>query len=480
MHTHIHTHTHTHTPQLDLTGYEEGSEEPQGVSTSSPKKCSKANSESENSNSKNGAHNTNDSDSSATPKSHADTQEGHAHATSASEACGNGRQMDEDLSRVIRDKEGRVIYKLHSVLVHYGDIHGGHYYSYVRPDCESDWFKFNDDRVSKASAAEAINANFGYSQEENQFLPAMRRQESLQKRLSNAYMLVYVRASYIPELLAPLREQDIPVHLRERFEREDYDVKQAPFKMRVCLVTDQTLAKHHDADFVTFEQGTYLSVLKQDTVSKLKDIIFETTGCPVKRQRLWTFSKRDNQTERIESPLGPEQDDISILKCVRYAKEKNPVLKVYMQELSIAESSCDGSVGGCQYDADKEVLVSLKFFNPRKQELKYLGSMIMPNDTLIGDIVGVVEMRLKKRRLLVYEEVTPNRIEEPQPDQTLEKANIGTVCMHACMVVVHIGTVCMRVCMVVVHIGTACMRVCMSGYCVHACVYACMCWSKTP
>jgi ubiquitin carboxyl-terminal hydrolase 7 len=31
-----------------------------------------------------------------------------------------------------------MVYKLHSVLVHSGDMHGGHYFSFVRPGCEGD------------------------------------------------------------------------------------------------------------------------------------------------------------------------------------------------------------------------------------------------------------------------------------------------------------------------------------------------------
>ena len=55
-------------------------------------------------------------------------------------------------------------YLLHSVLVHAGDVNGGHYYAYIRPEisnfwktCESEeldmrhgpWFKFDDDMVLK-------------------------------------------------------------------------------------------------------------------------------------------------------------------------------------------------------------------------------------------------------------------------------------------------------------------------------------------
>jgi hypothetical protein len=41
----------------------------------------------------------------------------------------------------------RNVYKLHSVLVHSGGVHGGHYYAYVRPDGKQ-WLKFDDTAVT--------------------------------------------------------------------------------------------------------------------------------------------------------------------------------------------------------------------------------------------------------------------------------------------------------------------------------------------
>ena len=40
----------------------------------------------------------------------------------------------------------RNLYKLHSVLVHSGGVHGGHYYAYIQPDRKR-WLKFDDERV---------------------------------------------------------------------------------------------------------------------------------------------------------------------------------------------------------------------------------------------------------------------------------------------------------------------------------------------
>ena len=51
-------------------------------------------------------------------------------------------------------------YVLHSVLVHSGDVHGGHYYVYIRPSGESSggqWSKFDDEMVTNVTEDEACH-----------------------------------------------------------------------------------------------------------------------------------------------------------------------------------------------------------------------------------------------------------------------------------------------------------------------------------
>ncbi|GMF19456.1 unnamed protein product [Phytophthora lilii] len=59
----------------------------------------------------------------------------------------------------------RYTYHLHSVLVHSGDVHGGHYYVFIRPGkhiaTSSDWFRFDDDQITRVDEQVAIEGNFG-------------------------------------------------------------------------------------------------------------------------------------------------------------------------------------------------------------------------------------------------------------------------------------------------------------------------------
>jgi ubiquitin carboxyl-terminal hydrolase 7 len=54
----------------------------------------------------------------------------------------------------------RNLYKLHSVLVHSGGVHGGHYYAYIRPDGKT-WLKFDDTAVTIEDGSNALDEQFG-------------------------------------------------------------------------------------------------------------------------------------------------------------------------------------------------------------------------------------------------------------------------------------------------------------------------------
>lgn len=94
------------------------------------------------------------------------------------------------------------LYDLHGVLVHYGDSHGGHYWSFIKPEAKGDWLKFDDDKVTRAHLREVMDESFGGDPK--------RRGGS---RFSNAYMLVYIRRGDSEWVLDPVRDEDVPEHI---------------------------------------------------------------------------------------------------------------------------------------------------------------------------------------------------------------------------------------------------------------------------
>ncbi|VDN51807.1 unnamed protein product [Dracunculus medinensis] len=128
------------------------------------------------------------------------------------------------------DNKGKNEFLLHAVLVHSGDFHGGHYVVFINTNMNglAKWCKFDDDVVSRSSIRDAIDSNYGGDDPE---LPG--------KSFTNAYMLVYIKRTCINEVLCPVTEEDIPRHLRLRFEEEKTaDAKKKKEKMEAHLFTE--------------------------------------------------------------------------------------------------------------------------------------------------------------------------------------------------------------------------------------------------
>ena len=70
------------------------------------------------------------------------------------------------------------------------------------------WFKFDDENVYEVQEEEAIDFNFGRGH--------------LNAGFSSAYMLLYIRADAIDEMMAPINSNDIPVTLVRRLSQEHY------------------------------------------------------------------------------------------------------------------------------------------------------------------------------------------------------------------------------------------------------------------
>ena len=92
-------------------------------------------------------------------------------------------------------------------------MHGGHYFALIKPDRETRWLKFDDDRVTPVTDREVLEENYGGEALNGLVTPAQRNQVRSMKRFTNAYMLVYIRESAIDDVLAPFKEEDTPAHL---------------------------------------------------------------------------------------------------------------------------------------------------------------------------------------------------------------------------------------------------------------------------
>ncbi|KAG6437546.1 hypothetical protein SASPL_102465 [Salvia splendens] len=118
------------------------------------------------------------------------------------------------------------LYTLHSVLVHSGGVHGGHYYAYIRPTLSDQWFKFDDERVTKEDMKRALEEQYGGEEELPQTNPGFNNSPFKFTKYSNAYMLVYIRESDTDKIICNVDEKDIAEHLRIRLKKEQEEKEQ--------------------------------------------------------------------------------------------------------------------------------------------------------------------------------------------------------------------------------------------------------------
>ena len=111
------------------------------------------------------------------------------------------------------DKSEPWIYQLHGVLVHSGDLNAGHYYAFIKPSKDGWFYKYDDDKVTKATIREVLEDNFGGEVMPTTTNPLAKVAPVI--RQNSAYMLVYIRQTRVDGVLPPVSEEDTPPHLRK-------------------------------------------------------------------------------------------------------------------------------------------------------------------------------------------------------------------------------------------------------------------------
>jgi len=208
-------------------------------------------------------------------------------------------------------------YKLHSVLVHSGGPNGGHYYAFIRPLGSEQWYRFDDERVTKVKEREAVESQFGGL--EHQQHPGHTPQWKYPK-ISSAYMLVYVRETAIPEINIDVTADDVAKHLRHALELEQEEkARKKKERMEAHLYTVVRVASAPDLatqigtdrffDLVDHEKCACIRIKKENTLLQLKQEIWRITGVRPSAQRLWMWARRQNHTFRPDRPLQMDYDD---------------------------------------------------------------------------------------------------------------------------------------------------------------------------
>ncbi|KAK1384608.1 hypothetical protein POM88_022343 [Heracleum sosnowskyi] len=190
-----------------------------------------------------------------------------------------------------------------SVLVHSGELHGGHYYAYIRPTLSQQWFEFNGEVVRKVDSKRALEDQYGGDEEFTQ-IPGLNHASFKFTKFSNTYMLVYIRESDKDKIICDVDEKEIAEHLRKRLKKEQEDKEyKRRYKAEAHLYTVIKVARDED---LLQQIGKDIHL---DLVDFKKEEVAIEFGIQVQFQQYWIWEKRQNQTYRPTRPLTPHEED---------------------------------------------------------------------------------------------------------------------------------------------------------------------------
>ncbi|XWS56120.1 hypothetical protein CRYUN_Cryun09bG0059200 [Craigia yunnanensis] len=292
----------------------------------------------------------------------------------------NGKYLSPEADRSVCN-----LYTLHSVLVHSGGVHGGHYYAFIRPTLSDQWYKFDDERVTKEDVKRALEEQYGGEEELPQTNPGFNNTPFKFTKYSNAYMLVYIRESDKDKIICNVDEKDIAEHLRIRLKKEQEDKEdKRRYKAQAHLYTIIKVARDEDLleqigkdiyfDLVDHDKVRSFRIQKQTPFNVFKEEVAKEFGIPVQYQRFWIWAKRQNHTYRPNRPLTPQEEAQSVGQLREVSnKAHNAELKLFL------EVECgQGSRHIPPPDKTREdILLFFKLYDPEKGELRYVGRLLV-------------------------------------------------------------------------------------------------------
>ncbi|KAG4127183.1 hypothetical protein ERO13_D10G202000v2 [Gossypium hirsutum] len=292
----------------------------------------------------------------------------------------DGKYLSPEADRSVRN-----LYTLHSVLVHSGGVHGGHYYAYIRPTLSDRWFKFDDERVTKEDVKRALEEQYGGEEELPQTNPGFNNTPFKFTKYSNAYMLVYIRESDKDKIICNVDEKDIAEHLRIRLKKEQEEKEQKrKEKAEAHLYTVIKVARNEDLveqigrdiyfDLVDHEKVRSFRIQKQMPFNVFKEEVAKEFGIPVQYQRFWLWAKRQNHTYRPNRPLTYQEEAQSVGQLREVSnKANNAELKLFLE----VELGPDLQPVPPPEKTKEDILLFFKLYDPVKEELRYIGRMFV-------------------------------------------------------------------------------------------------------
>jgi ubiquitin carboxyl-terminal hydrolase 7 len=350
------------------------------------------------------------------------------------------------------DRSEPWIYKLHGVLIHSGDLNAGHYYAFLKPNKDGWFYKFDDDKVTKATMRDTLEDAFGGEDRSSVSTRAGALRKAPLMRQTNAYMLVYLRESRLDRVLTPVNKEDCPQHLQRRLD-EEAAAKEAKRKEReeqhlylpVKVITEETFICHPATDLTNFDGDPaqddaapkHYRMKKQATMEELVATIAKDINQDPKRVRVWIMVNRQNKTTRPDQPIMDLRPTIEETYSRSSGSSREYSLRVWAEVAEEVNAQGEaiwptyqGNANGVVVKNDL-ILLFLKYFDLENQTLRGVGHVYVSKEKKIEELVPTIAKKMgwgdklpAGEQLAMWEEIKPSMIEPLKAKQTLKAAEL--------------------------------------------------------
>ncbi|KAG9246426.1 ubiquitin carboxyl-terminal hydrolase-like protein [Calycina marina] len=341
------------------------------------------------------------------------------------------------------DKTEPYIYKLHSVLVHSGDLNAGHYYAFIRPAATGWFYKYDDDKVTKATLREVMEDSCGGPYPLVNGEPPTDKQGNILLKQNSAYMLVYIRQSRAGRVLLPLTITDTPPHLQQRIEAENAkreaikkEREESHLYMDVRVITEETFRSYGGVDLTSWDDATskYFRVLRKSTLAQLSAKLADGLGVDPRRIRYWNMVNRQNKTNRPDLPTNESDITVEII-AQKSISNRSSELRLWAE---VAEEVDESGlpVWPAHQPANQlkgtsprpEIIVLfLKYFDIDSGILSGVGHIYIRKDKKVEDLAVAILEKMQwpnETQLRLFEEIKPQMVDAMSSKQTLKAAEL--------------------------------------------------------
>ncbi|KAF2023278.1 ubiquitin carboxyl-terminal hydrolase-like protein [Setomelanomma holmii] len=345
------------------------------------------------------------------------------------------------------DRSEPWIYHLHGVLVHSGDLNAGHYYAFLKPTKDGHYYKFDDDRVTRATLREALEENFGgdYQQANGNVghrNPYTRGWSS--KRSMSAYMLVYIRETRLDQVLMDGTTVEPPNHLAARlaeeraaFERRKKEREEAHLYMDVAVAWENTFKVYQGFDIVPWKGDAEAAanpqvyrILRTTTMAEFAKTVGDDIGVEADMLRPWSMVNRQNGTVRPDTAL--EFPDMTVEEAANKHGTKQAQFRLWVEKAEKRDENGAPMFGDKLIDPkgqqnNRPLMIFLKHFDAKTQTLYGIGTFYAALQDKVSDLSPTINRIMQwpaNTPIKFSEEIKQNMIEAMKPKVTLAASEI--------------------------------------------------------